>query len=145
MPNDIKKEEKSIFGTSEQKIAAQPRKSPYDSALSSFNEQINTLIRSIRVSEERYSNLRKKTQITDQNMIEDVKKISTGIKLVDSELSDMKKQLLDVNEKISLIFEQLKGSVKKEEIKVLSKYIDIWDPMRFVTFDEAKKIIKENK
>ena len=35
--------------------------------------------------------------------------------------------------------------VKKEDIKVLSKYLDIWNPMRFVTFDEAKKIIKENK
>ena len=147
MEEDTKKDvnPSSLFGASGQKATPQPKKSPYDSAFSSFNEQINMLIRTIRILEERYSNLRKKTQITDQNMIEDVKKMSTEIKLVDSELSEMKKQLFDVNEKISVLFEQLKGGVKKEDINVLSRYLDLWNPMRFVTFEEAKKIIKENK
>jgi predicted RNase H-like nuclease (RuvC/YqgF family) len=145
MQEDNKKEGgRDISGNSKQKHPVQ-RKSPYDDALSSFNEQVNTLIRTIRILEERYSNLRKKTQITDQNMIEDVKRISTNIKLLDSEISEMKKQFIEVDEKISILFDQLKSSVNKEDLEVLDRYLNMWNPMSFVTFEEAKRIIKENK
>ncbi len=149
MPEENKKDEKKapIFGrpTDSEKQTIKPKKSPYDSALSSFNEQINVLIRTIRILEERYSNLRKKTQITDQNMLDDVKKINTRIKIIDSEFSEIKKEISNINEKISFLFEQVKNVVKKEDVQVLDRYLNIWDPLRFITFEEARKLIEENK
>jgi len=141
--NNKKEEPKKLFETEEAK--PKERKSPYDAAVSSFNEQINALIRTIRILEERYSNLRKKTQLTDQNMLDDAKKITTDIKLISSDITEMKKQFLEVNEKINLLSEQIKNSVKKEDLDLLSKYLNLWSPLRFVTIDEAKKIIEDNK
>ena len=148
MSNNIEKEEnehrKGLFGPDGEKPVVK-KKSPYDAAVSSFNEEINTLIRTIRLLEERYSNLRKKTQVTDQNMLEDVKKINTNIKVLNSDLSEMKSQFMEVNEKIILLTEQIKSSVKKEDLALLDKYLNLWSPLSFVTMDEAKKIIEENK
>ena len=135
--------EPGVISTEEPKL--KQRKSPYDAVVSSFNEQINALVRTVRISEERYSNLRKKTQLTDQNMLEDVKKISTEIKIINSDIDEMRKQLLEVNEKLGLLFEQIKNSVKKEDLDLLDRYLNLWSPLRFVTFDEAKKIIEDNK
>ncbi len=146
MPEEDKKEEKEPKGFIErEEPQLKERKSPYDAAVSSFNEQMNALVRTIRLLEERYSNLRKKTQITDQNMLEDVKKITTDIKLINSDINEIKKQLLEVNEKINLLFEQIKSSVKKEDLDLLEKYLNLWSPLKFVTIDEAKRIIEENK
>ncbi len=156
MVEDIKKEEpkqkpikepikeKSFVETQEEKPKPR-RKNPYDSAVSSFNEQVNTLVRTIRLLEERYSNLRKKTQVTDQNMLEDVKNINTELKLIDSDINEMKQQFLEVNEKISLLSDQIKKSVKKEDLSLLDKYLNLWSPLKFITVDEAKKIIEDNK
>ncbi len=146
MDETNKKEEEEPKGLIEtEETKAKQKKSPYDAAVSSFNEQINALVRTIRILEERYSNLRKKTQLTDQNMLDDVKKISTEIKIINSDIEEIRKQLLEVNEKISLLFEQIQNSVKKEDLALLDRYLNLWSPLRFVTFDEAKKIIEDNK
>ena len=146
MDETNKKEEEEPKGFIEtEETKPKQKKSPYDAAVSSFNEQINALIRTIRILEERYSNLRKKTQLTDQNMLDDVKKISTEIKIINSDIEEIRKQLLEVNEKISLLFEQIQNSVKKEDLALLDRYLNLWSPLRFVTFDEAKKIIEDNK
>jgi len=123
----------------------QKKPTKYDPMFSSLNEQINNLTRRIRILEERYSNLRKKTQVTDQNMIEDVKNLSTDIKLLNQDITELKKQMLDFNEKTNLLINEIKQSVKKHEFMLLDKYINLWEPMKFLTFDDAVKLIKDYK
>ncbi|MBI4448282.1 hypothetical protein HY643_04840, partial [Candidatus Woesearchaeota archaeon] len=37
----------------------------------------------------------------------------------------------------------LTSFAKKENVKVLEKYINLWNPLNFVTREEAKRIAKE--
>jgi len=123
----------------------QRKSTKYDPMFSGLNEQINNLTRRIRILEERYSNVRKKTQVTDQNMIEDVKSLSTDIKLINQDVSELKKQMSDFNEKTVILLDEIKQSVKKHEFMEFEKYINLWEPMNFLTYEQAVKLIKDYK
>ncbi|MEK6808102.1 MAG: hypothetical protein AABY14_00275 [Nanoarchaeota archaeon] len=99
--------------------------------------------RRLRTLEERYSNLQTKTQIIEQNMISRHKQLSTEVKTINTEINEIKKEVLDVKDKILLIIREIQTYSKKEEVKVLEKYIQFWEPLNFVTRNEVKDIINE--
>jgi hypothetical protein len=45
--------------------------------------------------------------------------------------------------KILMILKELQSGAKKEDIKVLQKYVDMWEPLNFVTRNEINEIIDE--
>lgn len=110
-----------------------------------LNEDVSDLSRRLRVLEERYTNIRSRIQVMDQNMLLHNKKQTTDIKTINSDINDLKKEISDINEKMNLIINELNDSAKKEDIEVLQKYINLWDPMNFVTRKEVEKLIKEIK
>ena len=42
-----------------------------------------------------------------------------------------------------MIIKELKSTAKREEVKVLEKYINFWDPVKFVRQHEIEAIVKE--
>ena len=38
---------------------------------------------------------------------------------------------------------ELKNAAKRDEVKVLEKYINIWNPVKFVTQNEVESIVKD--
>lgn len=111
--------------------------------LTEITNETKDIGRRLRTLEERYSNLQTKTQITEQNMISRHKQVSTEIKTINTELNDIKKEILEIKDKILLIIKEIQGYAKKEELKVLERYIHFWEPLNFVTRNEVKEIINE--
>lgn len=105
------------------------------------NNLVNSLSNRVRMIEDTNSNLRKKLSLIEQNMISENKKVNTEIRAFTSEINDVKKELADVKNKILLIIKELKLSAKKEDVDILSKYINLWEPINFVTQKEVEKII----
>ena len=60
----------------------------------------------------------------------------------DSYISELSKNLMDIKEKIRLIVKELKLTAKSEDVKVVEKYLDLWEPVEFITRSEAKKMIE---
>ena len=98
----------------------------------------------MRVIEERYTGLRKKTQVTDQNMLTSNKKMMTEIKAGQSQLDDFRKELDDMKAKFKIMIGEIKECAKRDEVQVLNKYINMWEPINFVTRNEMGKLIKDN-
>ena len=105
--------------------------------------EMNNLNRRLRVIEERYSNLRKKTQVTDQNMLASNKKVMTEVQASHEEMDELKKKLADMTDKLKIIVQELKECAKHSEVQVLQKYINMWEPINFITRDSALKIIHD--
>ncbi len=105
--------------------------------------QINELSRRLRVAEENYSGMRRKSQLTDQNMLSSNKDIKTEIKAINSDLHDLKIELKEINEKIAQIAREMPLFAKRNDVKVIQKYVQLLDPMRFVTINQVKTIVKE--
>ncbi len=112
-------------------------------SVSDLAGELNNLSRRMMVIEERYTNLRKKTQVTDQNMLTSNKKTMTEIQTMHSTLDEFKKKLDDIIEKMKIMVRELKECAKRQDVDVLQKYINIWEPINFVTRDNVVKLIAE--
>ena len=112
-------------------------------SVSEMAGELNNVSRRLMVIEERYTNLRKKTQVTDQNMLSNNKKNLTEIQTIHSEMDELKKQITDIVDKMKIMVRELKECAKHQEVDVLQKYINIWQPINFITRDSATKLIKD--
>ena len=106
-------------------------------------EQINVVSRRLKVLEERYTNLDRKTQMTDQNMLASHKRINQEIKTTTMEMADISKEINHIKETVELIITELKASAKKEDVDVLEKYLKLWEPVKFMTREQVEKIVAE--
>ena len=102
---------------------------------------VNDIASRLRVLEERYANLRKKTQVTDQNLIESERGMLKEMEELNQKVLDLKHGIFDMNEKITTMLGELANCVREEEFAVIAKYVELWEPANFVTRDELKKKI----
>ncbi|HLC32439.1 MAG TPA: hypothetical protein VJJ82_01295 [Candidatus Nanoarchaeia archaeon] len=109
----------------------------------SSTEQINTVAARLRISEERSSEMRKKMTLIEQNMLSNHKRAMSEIKSLQTELSELKRAFQGVEDKLITIVKELRLTSRKEDIDVLRKYVELWDPIRFVTRDTVEKIVDE--
>ena len=118
---------------------------PLDPRVVSLLKEVSNLSAKLRLLEERYANLRKKTQVTDQNMLESHKKINVEVKTSNSDVNDMRRNLNKITDEIRLIVSELKETAKKEDIVVMQRYLDLWEPLNFVTRDELERMADQLK
>lgn len=137
--NIARKTSDALFG----EVAQQPTKKGGHEEFSQIIDSVNTLSRRVRMLEERYYNIRKKTTLTDQNMLEDNKGITQKLKFLTDSINDLKKKISDVVEKLTMFDEELKDTAKKSDLDVIKKYLDFWEPINFLTEKEAVKLIKD--
>lgn len=103
---------------------------------------ISDLDRRLRTLEERFSNLRKKLQITDENLLDAERSFSKEIKVFNQESLELKKQVNEFSEKIGMLGNEMENVAQKSDLKVVEKYLDMWNPTNFVTRTELKAYLK---
>lgn len=108
-----------------------------------FNEQLNSLSSRVRLSEERYGELRRKLVVIEQNILGHQKKSATEIKTINAEISELKHMISEVEDRILTIIKELKLTAKREDIDVMKKYVELWNPVKFVSVDHVEKIVEE--
>lgn len=81
--------------------------------------------------------------MTEHNMLEKNKLFSTDIRALTSDINEIRKEIDEIKEKIIDIVAELEETAKREEVKVLEKYINFWNPVKFVTQNEVEAIVKE--
>ncbi len=97
----------------------------------------------LRVSEERYGDLRRKLQLIEQNMLAHQKKAAMDSKNAQSDLLEIKKTVRVMEDRIIMAVKELQMTARKEDVDVLKRYIEMWDPLRFVSNDQVDKLIDE--
>lgn len=111
--------------------------------ISGMTEQMNLMAARVRISEERYSELRKKLLLIEQNMLSNQKKAMTEIKLLQNDVTEVRRTIQAVEDKIITIIKELRLTARKEDIDVMKRYLDLWDPVKFVTAEKVEKLIDE--
>ncbi|MGV8169060.1 MAG: hypothetical protein ACP5N3_03310 [Candidatus Nanoarchaeia archaeon] len=121
---------------------AAARKTPETESLINSLAEVSS---SLRILEDKYSSLRKKMQLTDQTILELQKKSFKEKKLLTEELTETKLKLQELLDDLMSIKGELKDTVKHNDLKVLDRYLDFWEPLQFVTRKEAETAINELK
>jgi predicted nucleic acid-binding Zn-ribbon protein len=123
--------------------AQDSKKGPAAVVPEGVTNDFHEIMRRLRLIEERYSGLRKKTQFTEQTMLKDVKDLSIDIRDLGEAMSELRNEISELTEKMAKLTEEIKNAVEKSEFNVLVKYMDYWEPMNFLTKKDAEKMISE--
>ena len=105
--------------------------------------QLNELIRRLKILEERYTNLQTRSQLTEQNMLSRNRSFATEIKTIISDIHEIKREVEEIKNRILMIIKELQASARKEELKILERYVNMWEPVKFVTHNEVEEVVKE--
>ncbi len=97
----------------------------------------------VRSLESKYNLLGERVLMVNQNMIEEYKKTSRDMHLVNDDLRELKQEVALVREAIHEITKELDSFAKKASVKVLEKYINLLSPLHFVTEEQLKKEIEQ--
>jgi len=108
-----------------------------------FSEQVTTSLRRLRVLEERYSTIHRKTQVYEQNSLVKNRKFDSDIKTINEDLRELKKEINEVKDKMIMLVSELQSCAKREEVEILKKYLNLWEPLNFITRNELKKILDD--
>lgn len=110
---------------------------------SGLTSDVNTLARRLRMLEEGSTNLRRFFQIIEENMISKHKHFAVEIKTINSDIMEIRKEVQELRDKLGLVIKELQFVARKEDVKVLEKYLNLWNPIKFVTQNEVEEIIHE--
>lgn len=110
---------------------------------SSLNEEVSLLTRKLSLVEDRYSTLRKKTNLLEQNQISYNNRLRNEVKELNSEILELRRMIDSVDAKLLLLIKEIKHCARKEELELLKKYINLWEPIKFVTRKEVESIVRD--
>jgi len=133
-PEPPKPAKKGLFG---------PKTPPPAPDISGMTEQLNSMAARLRVGEQRNGEIRKKMLVVEQNMISNHKKAVTELKALQSDILEMKRTIQSVEDKIITVIKELRLTAGKEDVDVLKRYIDLWNPVNFVSQEQVLKMIDE--
>ena len=108
-----------------------------------FTEDLGNLGRRLRVLEESSTNLRRALHVTEENMLGKNKLFATEIRTLTSDMGDLKSEISEIKEKILELVNELKETAKRDDVRVLEKYINFWNPVKFVTQNDVEAVVKE--
>ena len=96
----------------------------------------------LRVLESKQSLLNERLLIVNQNMIEEYKKLVKDIRDLEAEIRDSKNNMQNIKNILKHLTEEASTFARKDEIKLLEKYIKLWNPLNFVTETDMKNVIE---
>jgi hypothetical protein len=114
-----------------------------EEAAPKMSEDMAELTRRIRTMEERYNTLQTKTQLVEQNMLSYHKQAIGETKTINTDFREIRREIEEIKDRILTLIKELQLSAKKDEVKVLERYINLWEPVNFVTRTEVQDLIKE--
>ena len=133
---DTPKKKAGLFG-------GKPEKSHEGPSVAYISDEMMNLSTRLKVLEERTSNMKKKDQIIEQNMLSHRKKDSEEIEILKEEIDEMRRTITEIENKIIMLIKELRLSAKKEDVTVLKRYFELWEPVNFVTQNQVENIVKE--
>ncbi len=108
-----------------------------------FTQVVNELANRLRILEGKQNLGQEKLLIMNQNMIEEYKKLLKDIKAISAESKQIKEELSNVKNILKHLSEEAGQFARQNEVKVLEKYIKLWDPINFVTSDDVQVMIEK--
>lgn len=109
------------------------------------SDKINDFSSRIRLLEEKFEQLREKLKATDQNLIRRTNELKDMITQNEVTLSEINKSVKEVKETTKHLIKEVGTSAKVQDLKILEKYVDLMDPTRYITRDDAQRMIETKK
>jgi len=103
------------------------------------SSQIYVLVKGL---ETKVNNLLREVDLIKNDFMKKTNDMKKEVKSMDESLIDFKHEQEKTLQKIDLIIGELKQTAGIEEINILKRYVDFWNPMNFVTQRDLDRAIE---
>lgn len=97
----------------------------------------------LRVLESKQSILSERLLVVNQTMIEEYKRLLKEIRDLAIQVKELKAENRNMANIVKHLTDEAKDFAKVENLKVLEKYINLWNPLRFVTESDVQRIVED--
>ena len=87
----------------------------------------------VKALESKVNNLVREMDLLKNNTVKKTEDMRKELKMMNDELLSVKSEQQKNQEKMDLVIKELKQTAGIEEMMVLKKYVDLWNPLTFVT------------
>ena len=108
-----------------------------------YVQNLNEFAARLRVLESKVNLIKDDISVTNSNLIEDSRKAITKHQISSQDIKEMRIEITKMKETLKHMIEESSEFARKQDIKVLEKYINMWNPLRYVTETEVKDITKK--
>jgi hypothetical protein len=96
----------------------------------------------LKVVEQRVENLRGHLELIDSSLIEKHKSVVSELRDTQDGTRSLRADIDSLKELTERIAKRLEALASREEVKVLERYVELWQPLQFVTRAEVKTIVQ---
>lgn len=97
----------------------------------------------VRILENKQNTLTERLLIVNQNMIQEYKRVMKELSVLSGDMIKCKGDVNHVQEVLRNLVKDMGVFAKKEDMKVVEKYIKLWDVFSFVTEEQLSERLKE--
>ena len=106
---------------------------------------MNELNTRVRILEGKYNLTRERMLLINQNMIDHYKDLNSEIKIIKDDIREIKETLEIIKDTSRSLVKEMAFFARKEQLKVLEKYINMWNPLNFITQEEVVELIEKER
>ena len=96
----------------------------------------------VRSLEGRYNLLRDRVLIVNTNLVDSYKRTHSDVHGLESDLKDIKEDMFRIKESLKHLLKELEQFARREDLKFLEKYINLWNPLKLVTESDVQRMIE---
>ena len=108
-----------------------------------ITHNIVELRESLKIFEQRISQLKDTVRMIDQNNIDKYNEMKGLMQGFSASLSGLKTKVLELEDAIGRIEKESENFARIQDMKVVEKYLSFIDPSRFLSKDDVIKIVDE--
>ncbi len=100
-------------------------------------------MQAVRVLEDKISNLNKKTETIENNILKINQRQNVEIKTMHEQMLNLEKEVSLLRKTIVEIAADMKHFARRERVETIQKYLNLWNPVSFATHREVEELIEE--
>ncbi|MBI4980138.1 hypothetical protein HZC30_01105 [Candidatus Woesearchaeota archaeon] len=96
----------------------------------------------VKALESKVNNMLREMDLLKNNLVKKNDEMKKELKAMNDELMEMKSEQQKMSQNMDLIIKELKQTAGIEEVAVLKKYMDLWNPLNFVTQRDLERAVE---
>tara|TARA_Y100000310_G_C20133687_1_gene557004 strand:+ start:63 stop:434 length:372 start_codon:yes stop_codon:yes gene_type:complete len=92
--------------------------------------------------EGKVNNLLRQVDVLKNDLIKKNNQLKKEVTVMNDELLEVRRKQEDTVQKMDLIIKELKKTAGVEEVMTLKKYVDLWNPINFVTQRDVERVVE---
>ncbi len=97
----------------------------------------------VKAIESKLNGLRREFELLKNNTTKHNSEVKHDVITINQDFVDFKHSQEKIKENMDLIIKEIKRTAGKEELDVLKKYMEFWNPMHFVTEKDVERLIDQ--